>query len=177
MKANKSRVSLIAVILTMALMFSLFSLNVFAETDNGATDAPTETESAAEGTETKAEGTDTTASGTTTGTTAGTSTGTTASTSGTGSDKDDDLLGTIISLVILGVIVIAVAVFCIIKREKVGKFARSLKSEMGKIVWLPWDQVRKNTIVVIIVVVIVAVVIGLLDFAFSKGIIALGDIF
>ena len=173
MKANKSRVSLIAVILTMALMFSLFSLNVFAETDNGATEAPTETESAAEGTETKAEGTGTTASGTT----AGTSTGTTASTSGTGSDKDDDLLGTIISLVILGVIVIAVAAFCIIKREKVGKFARSLKSEMGKIVWLPWDQVRKNTIVVIIVVVIVAVVIGLLDFAFSKGIIALGDIF
>jgi preprotein translocase subunit SecE len=42
---------------------------------------------------------------------------------------------------------------------------------------MPWDQVRKNTIVVIIIVVIVAVAIGLLDFTFSKGIIAIGDMF
>ena len=88
-----------------------------------------------------------------------------------------DLTGTIISLSILGVIVVAIALFCIIKREKVGKFFRSLKSETKKVVWLPWNQVRKNSIVVIIVVVLVAVVIGVLDFAFSQGIITLGTLF
>ena len=174
MKANKSRFSLVAVILTVALMFSLFSLNVFAESS-----APAATESGAASTEGEATGTETatgttteTATGTTTGTTTGTATGTTGE-----NEEGDDLLGTIISLVIVGVVLIAVAVFCIIKKEKVGKLFRSLKSETKKVVWMPWEQVRKNTIVVVIIIVIVSVAIGLLDFAFSKGIIALGDIF
>jgi preprotein translocase subunit SecE len=174
MKANKSRYSLIAVILTVALMFSLFSLNVFAESS-----APEATESGAASTEGEVTGTETASgseTGTTTGTTTGTATGTTTGTTGN-NEEGDDLLGTIISLVIVGVVLIAVAVFCIIKKEKVGKLFRSLKSETKKVVWMPWDQVRKNTIVVIIIVVIVAVAIGLLDFAFSKGIIAIGDMF
>ena len=173
MKANTKRVSLIAVILTVALMFSLFSISVFAETD--AIDA-TETvaDSTAETTvETSGETSKETSATTTTGTTAGTTASSTTGTSGDG----DDLLGTIVSLSILGVIIIAVAAFCIIKKEKVGKFFRSLKSETKKVVWLPWNQVRKNTIVVIIVVVIVALVIGLLDYAFSQGIINLGRLF
>ena len=139
MKANKRVISLITLMLTVALMFSLCTLGVFAEGET---------------------------------TTAGTTTGT------TGNDAAaKDLTGTIISLSILGVIVIAVALFCIIKREKVGKFFRSLKSETKKVVWLPWNQVRKSSLVVIVVVVIVAVVIGLLDFAFSQGIITLGTLF
>jgi preprotein translocase subunit SecE len=121
--------------LTVALMFSLCTLGVFAEGET-----------------------------------------TTAGTAGTDAAAKD-LTGMIISLSILGVIVIAVTLFCIIKREKVGKFFRSLKSETKKVVWLPWNQVRKNSIVVIIVVVIVAVVIGVLDFAFSQGIITLGTLF
>ena len=173
MKANKSRYSLVAVILTVALMFSLFSLNVFAESS-----APEATESGAASTEGEATGTETGATGsdTVTDTATGTATGTTTGTTGS-NEEGDDLLGTIISLVIVGVVLIAVAVFCIIKKEKVRKLFRSLKSETKKVVWMPWDQVRKNTIVVIIIVVIVAVAIGLLDFAFSKGIIAIGDIF
>ena len=172
MKANKSRYSLIAVILTVALMFSLFSLNVFAESS-----APEATESGAASTEGEATGTETGATGsdTVTDTATGTATGTTTGTTGN-NEEGDDLLGTIISLVIVGVVLIAEAVFCIIKKEKVGKLFRSLKSETKKVVWLPWDQVRKNSIVVIIVVVIVAIVIGLLDFAFSQGIINLGTL-
>ena len=135
MKANKRRISLITLMLTVALMFSLFTLTVFADGET-----------------------------------------TTAGTAGTDAAAQD-LTGMIISLSILGVIVIAVTLFCIIKREKVGKFFRSLKSETKKVVWLPWNQVRKNSIVVIIVVVIVAVVIGVLDFAFSQGIITLGTLF
>ena len=159
MKANKNIVSLITLILTVALMFSLCSLNVFAETEAAGTDAePAVTEeSVVETEEESAEETK-------------------ASTTGT-EEEDDDLLGTIISLAILGVIVIVVAIFCIIKREKVGKFLRSLKSEAKKVVWLPWNQVRKSTIVVIIVVVIIAIVIGALDAAFSAGIGALSGLF
>ena len=163
MKANKNIVSLITLILTVALMFSLCSLNVFAETEAAGTDAdPAVTEeSVAETEEESAEETKASTTGTTTGT----------------EEEDDDLLGTIISLAILGVIVIVVAIFCIIKREKVGKFLRSLKSESKKVVWLPWNQVRKSTVVVIIVVVIIAIVIGALDAAFSAGIGALSGLF
>ena len=132
MKANKTRISLITLMLTVALMFSLFTIGVFAE-------------------------------------------GETTAASGDAAAKD--ITGTIVSLAILGAIVLIVAIVCIIKREKVGKFFRSLKSETKKVVWLPWDQVRKNSIVVIIVVVIVAIVIGGLDFAFSQGIINLGTFF
>ena len=60
--------------------------------------------------------------------------------------------------------------------EKVGKFFRGLKSESKKVVWMPWNQVRKNTIVVIVVVVVVAIIIGGLDIAFSTGIGALGSL-
>ena len=76
----------------------------------------------------------------------------------------------LVLLIIFIVVVIAVVIFCIIKREKVGKFFRGLKSEFKKIVWSPWNQVRKNTIVVIVVVVALAAVIGLLDFLFGQGI-------
>ena len=164
MKANKNVVSLITLILTVALMFSLCSLSVFAETEaEGTESAPAATEEVAESaSETAAE----------------TAAATQGSSTTTGTEEEEhDIVGTIVSLCILGVIVIVVALFCIIKREKVGKFLRSLKSESKKVVWLPWNQVRKSTIVVIIVVVIVAVVIGVLDVAFASGIDALSNLF
>ena len=76
----------------------------------------------------------------------------------------------LVLLIIFGVAVIVCAILCIIKREKVGKFLRGLKSEFKKIVWSPWNQVKKNVIVVIVVVIVLAVVIGLLDFLFGHGI-------
>ena len=163
MKANKKIVSLITLILTVALMFSLCSLSVFAETEAGASEAETVTETVSE---TEEE---------TVGETAAATQGSSSTTTGT--EEENDIVGTIVSLSILGVIVIVVALFCIIKREKVGKFFRSLKSESKKVVWLPWNQVRKSTIVVIIVVVIVAIVIGVLDAAFASGIGALSNLF
>ena len=76
----------------------------------------------------------------------------------------------LVLLIIFGVAVIVCAILCVIKREKVGKFLRGLKSEFKKIVWSPWNQVKKNVIVVIVVVIVLAVVIGLLDFLFGHGI-------
>ena len=54
---------------------------------------------------------------------------------------------------------------------------RGYKSEVKKIVWSPWVQVRKNTLVVVVVIVASAAVVGLLDYAFSQGIINLGKLF
>lgn len=44
---------------------------------------------------------------------------------------------------------------------------------MKKVVWSPKDQTRKNFLVVIVICVAVVILIGILDFAFNKGITAL----
>jgi len=76
----------------------------------------------------------------------------------------------IVGLCILGALVIAAVVLGIIFREKVQKFWRVYKSEMKKIVWLPWSQTKKSTWVVLVVLVISTVVICLLDLGLSFGI-------
>ena len=149
MKANKILVSLLTLVLTLALMFSLFSVSVFAE------DASSSTNDSSSST----------------------------TTDDHDHDHDDDekeesnIVETIISLSIVGVVLIAVAVYCIVKREKVGKFFRALKSEMKKIVWFSWKDTRKSSIVVIVAVVLISIVIGVLDFAFNNGIKLLYDLF
>ena len=145
MKANKILVSLLTLVLTVALMFSLFSVSVFAED----------------------------ASSSTTGSSSSTTTDDHAGHDHDHADEEDkktNTVETIISLSIVGVVAIAVAVYCIINREKVAKFFRALKSEMKKIVWFSWNDTRKNSIVVIVAVVIIAAFIGLLDVAFKNGI-------
>ena len=68
------------------------------------------------------------------------------------------------------------------KKEKVGfftrigNFFRKLKSELKKVVWSPWKQVRKNTFVVITVMVVCAIAIGVLDWVFGNSIVLLADL-
>ena len=57
------------------------------------------------------------------------------------------------------------------KESKLLKFLRGTKSELKKIVWPTWDQVVKNTFVVIVVVLIVALIIFGLDSLFLKTVI------
>lgn len=99
-------------------------------------------------------------------------------------DDDDDSdeekgfsTSDLVLLIIFIVVAVAVVIYCIVKREKVGKFFRGLKSEFKKIVWSPWNQVRKNTLVVIVLVLALAIIIGLLDFLFGQGITELKNIF
>ena len=63
------------------------------------------------------------------------------------------------------------------KKGKVKEAWRGFKSEVKKIVWPSWKQVLKNSLVVFVVVAVCAVAIGLLDFAFSQGIMALTKLF
>ena len=57
--------------------------------------------------------------------------------------------------------------------ERMGHFFRSYASEIKKIVWCPWKQVRKNSLVVLVIVVALAVAICALDYGFSTGLAAL----
>ena len=63
------------------------------------------------------------------------------------------------------------------KKGKTAGFWKGFKSELKKIVWTPWNQVKKNTFVVLVIIIAAAIVIGALDLLFSKGILALGKIF
>ena len=80
--------------------------------------------------------------------------------------------GTIIGIVIGAVLLAVAIVLCIKFREKIKKFLRVYKSELKKVVWLPWDQTRKSTLVVLVVMVVFAVAIGLLDWGLSEGFLA-----
>ena len=60
--------------------------------------------------------------------------------------------------------------------SRISSFARSIKSEVKKISWSPWTDVRKNTLVVVVVIAICVVALSILDTVFSQGIRLLGQI-
>ena len=63
------------------------------------------------------------------------------------------------------------------KKGRIKNAWRGFKSEFNKIVWPSWNQVRKNTLVVLVIVVICSIMIGAFDFAFSQGMRALAGLF
>lgn len=60
--------------------------------------------------------------------------------------------------------------------QKISKFFKDFASELKKIVWLPWKNVKSDTALVLVSVVVISAVIGLLDYLLSNGIILLGRI-
>lgn len=173
MKYNKTFRSLAAFLLALVLMVMMATVCVNAEADAAAGDA--------------AAAADTSAADDAAADTSAADDAAAADTSAADDKKDDTSddkkeekkLSTFfwVSIGIFGAAIVAGVIVGIIKREKLKVWWKSYKSELKKIVWMPWPQVRKNSIVVIVVVVALAAVIGLLDFAFSKGIIALGSLF
>ena len=147
----------LAAFLALALMLSLCSLSIFADEPEATTAAPDET-TAAPADETTAASDD-------------------------DHDHDHDHGFPWDAVISFGIVIIAIIVLLIVYfvnpkfKEKVQNFFRSLKSELNKVVWSSKDDVKKNTLVVLIFVAAFAVLIGLLDFLFSKGIIALGKLF
>ena len=61
--------------------------------------------------------------------------------------------------------------------SRIASFARSIKSEVNRISWSPWTDVRKNTIVVVVVIVACAVALAIVDYVFNWGIAQLGNLF
>lgn len=154
----------LAAFLALALMLSLCSLSIFAD-EPEATTAEGEATTAAPDETTAVPADETTAA------------------SDDDHDHDHDHGFPWDAVISFGIVIIAIIVLLIVYfvnpkfKEKVQNFFRSLKSELNKVVWSSKDDVKKNTIVVLIFVAAFAVLIGLLDFLFSKGIIALGKLF
>ncbi len=162
MTANCKRNALAALLLVLCLLLSFSIVSVSA--DDEATDPEEVTEAVAD---TEAD----TDAATTAETTAETSAGTNAE-----PEKVDHTKG-IINLCVGAVILIALIVLAIIFRKKIPVWFRNVKSECGKIVWCPADKLKKNTIVVVVIILAITVLIGILDFAFSKGLLLLSDLF
>ena len=79
---------------------------------------------------------------------------------------------------IIGAVVLAVAiVLCSKFRENIGKFFRVYKSEAKKVVWLPWSQTKKSTLVVLVVLIAFAVAICLIDLALSRSFLKFIELF
>ena len=77
--------------------------------------------------------------------------------------------GALVSLLIAGVVLVAVVVLCVIRREKLKESLRAYRREMKNITWYPWKSVWRNTVLVVVVVLVAALLIGLLDIAFFEG--------
>lgn len=59
---------------------------------------------------------------------------------------------------------------------RITKFWRDYTSEVKKVVWMSWADVRKNTVLVVVASIAIGVVIGLLDYGISNLIKLLGSI-
>ena len=158
-----------AALIAVVLMISLFAMPAFAE-------EATSGEQSTEGV------TEATTEGVTEATTEGATEGSTEASTGTGSSdkKEDDgklSVGGIIGICIGAAIVVALVILGVKFRVEIAKYLRVLKSESKKIVWFPWDQTKKNTIVVLIVLIACAAAICLLDFALNKGFLAFIGLF
>lgn len=161
----------LAAILALILMLSLFSFSVYA-------DEPAETTDLVDAATTVAPADDDAADADVTTAAADTD----ADADADSEDEHDHGFpwDAVISfgIVIVALIVLLILYFANAKfQAKVQNFFRSLKSELGKVVWSSKNDVKKNTIIVLVFVLAFAVIIGLLDFLFSKGIIALGKLF
>jgi preprotein translocase SecE subunit len=75
----------------------------------------------------------------------------------------------LVSLIIGGVVLLAIIVLCIVKRQKLAESLKAYRREMKNITWYPWKQVWRSTGVVIVIVLATAAVVGLLDTVFFKG--------
>ena len=181
--------AILCTVLAIFMMMSVLVVPAFAEEEEPSADesttAATEPETSADTVDgttadttagTTAGTTTGTTDGTTTGTTDGTTTGTTTETGKTEEQKKAERTRGIINLVVGAVILLALIVLGIVFRAKIPVWFKAIKSECGKIVWCPKDKLKKNSFVVIVIILILAVLIGLLDFAFSRGIILLGDL-
>jgi preprotein translocase SecE subunit len=83
----------------------------------------------------------------------------------------------IINAIIIAVIIIICVVVAVKFREKLKTFFRSVKSELGKIVWSSKENTRKGFLVVVVVALIIAAIIFVFDLTFTSGIGFLGKLF
>ena len=184
--------SLVALLLTLCLIVSLFTVAVSAEDTTATTDGIVEVVSGEENTASVGQGTEspTAEDGTEAATEEDSKESTTEKKEEETNDAASELLAQqaaearaqktkvlIINAAIIAVIIIICVVVAIKFRVKLSAFFRSVKSELGKIVWSSKENTRKSFLVVIVVAVAIAIIIGILDLAFNTGIGMLSNLF
>ena len=189
-----------ALLLALFVALSLSSICVFADGDDATATGAGDTTTTGTDDATATGSDDATATGsddaTATGSDDATATGSDDATA-TGSE-DDDATGSdeettpattdsgstektvnwdlIITLSVIGLAAVVFFIFFFANakfREKVQKFFKDISSELKKVVWSPWRDVKKNTVIVIVVSLGAALLIFILDMLFSKGLSAL----
>jgi preprotein translocase subunit SecE len=57
-------------------------------------------------------------------------------------------------------------------------FAQEVRGEVKKITWPTWDDLRRSTLIITVLIIIIGIVIGLMDWLFSRLLIdLLGRVF
>ncbi|MBO7375772.1 MAG: preprotein translocase subunit SecE [Clostridia bacterium] len=168
---------LAVLLLALALVFTLASVPAFADGEDTAADGSESTlTTGTEGEDTAAEGSESTlTTGTDDGDTDSDDASTPVTTTGdeTSAEINWDL---IITLSVIGLAVIVFFIFFFANKKfnaRVKKFIKEISSELKKVVWSPWRDVKKNTVIVLVVSLGAALLIFILDMLFSKGLSAL----
>ena len=61
---------------------------------------------------------------------------------------------------------------------RTANYMREMRAELRKVTWPTWEDLRKSTMVIILFVIMVGILIGIMDFVFSKLLIdVLGRVF
>ena len=160
-----SKRSIIALLISLVLVVSLFTIGISAAEEEGTTPDTTVEDTADTGdkdeTDTKGE-TDTKETESET-----------KKETETEKKEDPEVTETRTSLIVNGIIVGAIIIVLIILyvkfHTKFNAFLRSVKSELKKIVWSSKENTRKGFIIVAVVAVAFGVALGLADYAFSTG--------
>jgi preprotein translocase subunit SecE len=77
------------------------------------------------------------------------------------------IIGAVMALVVVSVLVVWRQPVFVFAQRSVG-FLQQVRSEVRKISWPSWDDLRKSTIIITILVIIVGIIIGIMDAVFSK---------
>ena len=150
--------SLIALLLSLVLVVSIFTVSVFADDATGSDVEETVTESVSESVSEETESETESSSS---------SNSTTEADKKAEAEKKEMRNTLIINGVIIGCI-IAIAVALVIRfNKKIFEFLRTVKSELKKIVWTSKENTRKSFIVVAIVAVAVALALFVIDYSFG----------
>ena len=180
--------SLIALIITLCMVVSLFTVAVFADdTTAAAADSVVEAVTGESNTASAVE--DNSEAATTEKVAENATEEATKDTTTTGETEDtvdvEAILAEqakakkilIINAIIIAAIIAIIVVVAIKFRAKLSVFFRSVKSELGKIVWSSKENTRKSFLVVIVVALAIAAIIWVLDLTFNTGIGMLGKLF
>lgn len=166
--------SLIALLMSLVLVISLFTIGISADGTTGTEAKGTETEVTTSADDTSTDTSKESGSNKETSTNKETSKNEEApkkeeTTAGLSADAKNARKTLLINGIIIAAIVLVLVLVAIKFRKKLGDFLRSVKSELKKIVWTSKENTRKSFLVVVVVAVLIALVLFVVDFAFKSG--------